>query len=1619
MFPVTPPSTAGLDALVPRGAGDAENQQHDSVFTPTPTPSTPSRHPGERYAAAQTPSQLPRHRRALSESTADGQHHPIDIADSGDFKVVIERPGAAGASKSAYDGGVPTIEVPIPSYRLGTPRFSTRGTAFFRASSYSTTDDMRSSIFSQKDMASRRDQSSHRPTRIISRRHSDASPQPHIASVLSQGIFDPASMPSPATVIKRHHKPIIPEMYDDLTFKPACDHPSVVRYSVNGGIRAATPARLVAEITSPTFVDYDLLSDFFLTYRSFLEAGDLLRMLIARLRWALARGDEIGTIVRVRTFVALRHWILNYFLDDFVLEYELRKSFCDLLNNFVDELCQDPVSAKVPLKIVGEIKKCWRRVCALYWDGPDFDLELGPEAPIAPGGIAGHRDPNLDPSFWEGGPEGPPRLEGIIEPEFTIEHEHEHQPAPVQDRNFFADVSRTGRISSFIAPQPVIQHPQPRPHSHESGEPPLSPTSIVSEDFVSCSFPSRARIPNAALPLGAHPVQVGTIHEPAQPVATTPKALTGKRVRPAPSHSHKRSGSFSDSIRDNRVPQQPVQKVVYKSTELLLALPYAGSLVRGNVLPPAEGYVDVVAPGTPAEVNRQLTLPRVTVNQKAPAAMSGPGMKKLLGSVRRALSARAGSTPNASPTLGSFPNMPPLGVRGATVNRLPGTAVVPQARSKEAIAHGEPRIDLLGAEVAEHFKQAVREEADIEFGGSTEHRSSQNTEPNPDVHLSPAPGSAALRPPSPQKRRVINSEMTTGSKSILIVDGTAPGSAPVMSGALSFTRSIDTFTDGFIQPSTEPTPPTTPPGRRGGTPRRSSHLLGQQLRTNSFERVAVPLVVDPQISQAKDRIMDRGHTGQYSMGPSYKSRRSASLRRYASFQSGITRGDTRSFDATTLSAESNTGSSPAPRPLRVLRRRPGGDLRAVSRVGQLNNHPLRRTASTGSLAYSDSMRSSYLLDEEADSYVEIGYNDARQSVSRRFSLGALAEAPPAQNRISLFSTHSSQPNMRPSFEKEAQLLAQIPDDDDDDGGVEAALLKLEGKFEQRRSDSSKISIPRDMPAVRDSFGVPIMRARELASEPSNVGKHIPQEEPVIEVSEVIDESEPLPDTYHPKSGPFIEELKPTVYKPTGLQEQECSQAPSRSVESYSSIPLLDRESTYDGLVDAREARGWSDISILRDSSSERQGSEIHVEPEHASYEFVEKPDVVHEEEAAGAKAHPDSVDHSFLESDSGDRSDLSSEMSVEVISPTEYTGHDSLSTSTFPPLGAGSLKEMELPTHPLHQPSTPSVNSPANQASNSNKRPHIGELVSQPRQKVVTPPTPEITPTAATGGFNAEQDIDSQMNPLRSRGMPLPSRKTSAHLPFILAFDSQVLAQQFTLIEKDALNEIDWKDLIEMRWKQISTESRSWVEFLRSTEPKGIEVVIARFNIMVKWAMSEIVLTQDLDERVLCITKYIHVAAHCRKLRNFATMTQLTVALTSKDVSRLTNTWAHVSANDLATLHQLEALVTPSSNFHSLRAEMECAGVDQGCIPFVGIYTHDLLVNSERPSQIASTPITEPLVNFEKKRTDATIVKNLLRLLEASLLYRFLPIEGITERCLWMAALSDEEITRYGKMIQP
>ncbi|KAJ3755760.1 hypothetical protein EV360DRAFT_49174 [Lentinula raphanica] len=108
---------------------------------------------------------------------------------------------------------------------------------------------------------------------------------------------------------------------------------------------AATIERWLAQLTSD--LDYDELLNFFLTYRTYVSALDLARLLMTRFCWALGtlhssntvnHDDVVRRIVRVRTFVAFKYWLITFFTVDFVPNRELRLFVANNWNDLAKEL---------------------------------------------------------------------------------------------------------------------------------------------------------------------------------------------------------------------------------------------------------------------------------------------------------------------------------------------------------------------------------------------------------------------------------------------------------------------------------------------------------------------------------------------------------------------------------------------------------------------------------------------------------------------------------------------------------------------------------------------------------------------------------------------------------------------------------------------------------------------------------------------------------------------------------------------------------------------------------------------------------------------------------------------------------------------------------------------------------------------------------------------------------------------------------------------------------------------------------------------------------------------------------------------------------------------------------
>lgn len=1483
---------------------------------------------------------------------------------------------------------MPSLEVPIPHYRLGTPRFSTRGTAFLHSQVYSrasTVDGHESSIISGPEY----DTFFPVPPGVethssLSRRHSQNAPQQHNGQMTPAAARIPITTASP--VYHRAREPIIPAIYDSIAANP--DDPAIVRYAMSTReISAASPARLIAQITSKNFLDYELLSDFFLTVRAYLSTHDLLDYLLTRFEWAVNRFDDDGRVIRVRAFAAIRHWVLNYFPYDFVVDRDLRVKFCQHLNTLTHQVRLRSSNEPSDLKLIIDLKKCWNGRCALYWDNPLGDVDGRNDIDISPGGIVGSRDSRLThPSeLWaritESSSQQVDQAKSVAALHNWVDSviEAEDQGKAKSDRGVSVTTSRSLPMST-----------------------PLSEQSIQA---MSCSIPGKtmkAFATQSQRNVGPHPIPT-TVPPAIRRVGPAAPSAQANEKPPHLKQGHERSGSFSDALRDKRtsLPLQPE----HSTEQAVMAFPFSGSLIRGNVLPPASPFIDNLAhQKSTSSLPKHANYVDGLDGSKVTVRPMSPGVKNLLGTIRRAIGSKQNSSTPTPTLLSTAPFM--VEMKDSTLPmhiayKIEGFG--DQHHQLEALKNNS-RIDLLCADITDMFERAMTQESRqmtrplSSIGVAS---GNEREQPSPDPRqLSGTPEREALQRG--------HSEMTNGSQSIVIVDDTAmeppvPSlpeefrNMPSGEPSREFSRPLFSMTDLNTPPlpaAFEPLVTTQPPEREI---RNDDHTASSVLLP-PFTIPALPSSpTEHRSSRISERISRVGPSDQprpsMATGKSYVSYRSSrsgpkSLRKYASYQSGMrTSGPDRSVEATTASDSPPTSSKeqfdqPAGR---MLRRRPGGDLRANHNVHEME--PIPRPKSTGSITtFTDSMHSS-------------GAHLKRTAKNPQQSLPAPAQSAPvvAEKAISLMSSRPSQPDLRPSFEAAVAEFARIPDDEG--GDLEATLAKLEGKFRKSPVGSS------GKPSNTDTATMVNMGAKEQYAQQSRSPKPQNKEHELPRVDAML-----TPPATATSAGPSGQPR--TAGTRNDHRDTMARSLYAESEESYNSIPLLERGLNKKARQTAQTGSDQSNVTVPRPLFSPSQpngGFPRNDQAEELSL-AADNDDVGSYEAFRRGRyrsSMPSCTTDSFLLDDDESLSDLSSELSDEFEAPNEALEEAYGSSARF--MHGGMLPpnvgyaQGYLPSPPMTTENAMAITSEINRIQEQRK-----------------PPTPEPSPVSRItepGKSRSPGEVDgSVLQPFANTVHQFPPRR---HIPFILAYDAAILAQQLTIIERDGLNEINWQDLIDMRWQHSSTQTLNWVEYLRYQDPTGIELVTARFNIIVKWTLSEIVLTQNIEERALAIIKYIHIAQHARKYHNYATVLQITIALTSVDCARLTRTWDLVPASEKAMLKEMETLATPIKNFHNLRQDMEKANLDEGCIPFVPLYIHDLTYNAQKPSVVASTRDSEPLINFERFRTAATIVKSLLRLIDASAKYDFRPVEGALERCLWMASLSDDMIRIKSRDIEP
>jgi hypothetical protein len=649
-----------------------------------------------------------------------------------------------------------------------------------------------------------------------------------------------------------------------------------------------------------------------------------------------------------------------------------------------------------------------------------------------------------------------------------------------------------------------------------------------------------------------------------------------------------------------------------------------------------------------------------------------------------------------------------------------------------------------------------------------------------------------------------------------------------------------------------------------------------------------------------------------------------------------------------------------------IRRVPGGDLKNAGHVHDLESEPRGQSYATMS-TISASLPASY--DLAGPRFSDPAFPTQVTSLPAR-------TAP--QESLGLLDT-PSQPYIRKSIKEDAWRLAKMVDSSPG-GGVEDALLKLEGRYAGRRASTQ---------------GIYTRSARE-SDTPTRQSSKPPSLEPSqpIHGDIIMGDMDLLT--------PSTERQGASIFRTSGSDAFTMNRADTLPDESMYEMDDVDDGSTAPVLQKTRHTTKYPIPSLP-------SGRPSYDEPQQVA--AAESPEAVRR--ATSRALNPDrtgaTTQMSFLLEDNESLSEISTEI---TDSPT---GVD---------LGARSFffddtveKETSNP-HGFRPPPTPPSTAGARVKRREEKTvPHSPEERGRELKEMASAPNMLTNEVVKQDSKQSQKDL-----PVKK---PAPDADQPAHLPFIFEYSSSVIAEQLVIIEKDALAEIDWKDLIGLNWHQNPPRVRNWANYLRSSESEnGIDLVIARFNVVVKWVVSEIVLTKSRTERARAITKFIHIASHSLRLKNYASTYQITLALLSTDITRLKRTWYLVPTSEKTNLGRLERLCQPVRNFAALRAEMEAASLAQGCIPFIGLYTHDLMYNAQKPGRINPSPGTaarkghESLINFERYQTSAVIAKGLLRLLEASARYELKPDTECLSRCLWLAALSDGEIAERSRSLE-
>jgi len=258
--------------------------------------------------------------------------------------------------------------------------------------------------------------------------------------------------------------------------------------------------------------------------------------------------------------------------------------------------------------------------------------------------------------------------------------------------------------------------------------------------------------------------------------------------------------------------------------------------------------------------------------------------------------------------------------------------------------------------------------------------------------------------------------------------------------------------------------------------------------------------------------------------------------------------------------------------------------------------------------------------------------------------------------------------------------------------------------------------------------------------------------------------------------------------------------------------------------------------------------------------------------------------------------------------------------------------------------------------------------------------------------------------------MEFPSKEVKDLYPKSHAEKSVGSKDSFEFVHLDPLEMARQLTLIEQSFiARLSTQELVGVE--KDPKPKNLQEMIDWSNKLAKWVASEIVLNANAKKRLSVVKQFILLLNHLRKLKNFNSMSSITMGLEHRSVSRLKGTWETLPKKYKQMREECFQLISVSSNFKALR---DCEHLDPPLIPYFPLILKDAtVIEITNDTHLKDSK----LINFVKMRMLYEQQKRVRRVQDHA--YHFLPIISIQNWLRRAVVLSDEELDKYSRLAEP